>query len=189
MICMVERRSHLEGSSLTCRLLGWRNSSLASPGTTDQKVFLLAAAYGRRGLLLTRLPWEFRTPKKCSPGSKVKDARTFMTKLRSDIVSLLSYSIGQSSYKPTQMPTKKHRPHFSTENVSKNFQLFFKNCLRIQLHFNNWGSGVNAHNWLSWATHLKIGILVRHVRCDLLNYLLIYFYFLFFGWAVQHVRF
>ena len=56
MICMVERRSHLEGSSLTCRLLGWRNSSLASPGTTDQKVFLLAAAYGRRGLLLTRLP-------------------------------------------------------------------------------------------------------------------------------------
>ena len=143
----------------------------------------------QEGSPFNKAAMRIQDPKKCSPGSKVKNARTFMTKLRSDIVWLLSYSIGQSSYKPTQMPTKKHRPNFSTGNLSKNFQLFFKNCLRLQLHFNNRGSGVNAHSSLSWATHLKIEILVRHVRCDLLNYLLIYFYFLFFGWAVQHVRF
>lgn len=79
----------------------------------------------QEGSPLNKAATRIQDPKKCSLGSKVKDVRTFMTKLRSDMVSLLSYLIGQSSYKPIQVPRKKHRPHFSIENVSKNFQLFF----------------------------------------------------------------
>lgn len=178
MICMVERRSHLEACSLTCQLLGWRNSSLASPGTTDQKVFL-ASAYGRRGLLLTRVPREFRTPKSVLwgvrwkmwgllwPNSEVTWCHFCHTRLVKAVIS------------PPRCQERNIDP-ISQLKMCQNFSsYFFKNCLRVQLHFNNQGSGVNAHNWLSWATHLKREILVRYVRCDLLNYLLIFiFYFL-----------
>ena len=171
MICMVERRSHLEACSLTCQLLGWRNSSLASPGTTDQKVFL-ASAYGRRGLLLTRVPREFRTPKSVLwgvrwkmwgllwPNSEVTWCHFCHTRLVKAVIS------------PPRCQERNIDPISQLKMCQKIFSYFFKNC--TQLAFLGHSSQERNLGEICKMWSLK---------------LFTYFYFLFFGWAVQHVRF
>ena len=171
MICMVERRSHLEACSLTCQLLGWRNSSLASPGTTDQKVFL-ASAYGRGGLLLTRVPREFRTPKSVLwgvrwkmwgllwPNSEVTWCHFCHTRLVKAVIS------------PPRCQERNIDPISQLKMCQKIFSYFFKNCTQLAFL---------GHT----SQERNLGEICKMWSLKLFTY----FYFLFFGWAVQHVRF